>query len=159
MKNAFIIVAILAAAIQGSTAFSQSNPEQQTIKVNGDDLSCAAYNGENYFYAELSGEYKIRGTIFSHHFTRFLFSDSCSQVDGLRGSTHETKVKVKAFPYQATICESGGSWYCRQYGCYQYRVEYVDMTFPNGLTLKSEVHTPLEEAVKIHDGQCSASGK
>lgn len=152
MKSAVRFFVILILSFNGLVTYAQSN---HSMNVNGDDLSCDRYNGEDYFYAELNGQYVIENTKFSHHFSRFLFSDSCAQVDDLKGRTHKVDVKIKAQPYNATICERGGSWYCQQYGCYSYRVEYVDILFPNGLKLSSEVHTPLDEAVKLHNGQCA----
>jgi hypothetical protein len=131
--------------------------EEPALLVNGNDLSCSRYNGEEYFYVELNGKYQIPKTEFTHHFDSFLFSGSCAQVDSLKGSQHKVAVMLRSFPYNATICERGGSWYCHQHGCYGYRVEYVDLLFANGLKLSSEVHTPQDEARKIHDGQCSTA--
>ena len=148
------IVAIMMGS-SASPSNAQSNNKQHIIKINGDDLSCSRYNGEEYFYAKLNGNHKIPETVFDHGFSKFLFSDSCAQVDDLKGMTHDAVVNVNAQPYEATICERGSIWYCQQYGCYMYRVEYVDLNFSNGLKLSSEVHTASDDATKIHDGRCT----
>jgi hypothetical protein len=136
--------------------FQAGQKNSQTVTIDGDDLSCSRYNGEDYFYALLNGTYAITGTIFKHQFSQFLFSGDCNQVDRLKGSIHQVPVNIRMSPYTATRCEKGGSWSCRQYGCYQYQVEYVDLIFSNRLKLSSEVHTSQDQAKRLHSGHCAS---